>query len=299
MNLLKIVYSSIRNTPNIYRSIVGNRVVSNISNNTNSEIYKNNWSISTTFYIFTDTFIPSLPFYCPSWMPNIIKKTIFGGNSIFLPDIDTINNPNPEQSFLFINGILTNETIIQQNIKLLKQKFNRPIQCVFNKTDSFIMDLLECAIGKLSNDLTEASLLGLSSISKILLNPEINKLVIICHSQGTIITAQILRNLHKFGLDKLEYIKKIEIYAFGCCASNMKYLINDDDNNQYPYMEHFANENDIVAKMGCNHSKDIEDYIDIDGKIFINKGKSGHLFNSHYLDNFVLDYPESKLISYL
>ena len=189
MNLLKIVYSSIRNTPNIYRSIVGNQVLSNISNNTNSEIHKDNWSISNTFYLITDIFIPSLPIHCPSWMPNIIRKTIFGGNSLFLEDTDTINNSNPEQYFLFINGILTNETIIQKNIKLLKNKFNRPIHCLFNKTDSFIMDLLECAIGKQTNDLTEASILGLSTISRILLDPKINKFVIICHSQGTIIIA--------------------------------------------------------------------------------------------------------------
>lgn len=295
MNLLKIVYSSIRNTPNIYRSIVGNKV---ISNNTHSAFHKNNLSISKSFYLFTDIFIPSLPIYCPSWMPNIIRKTIFGGNSVFLEDTNTINNSNPDQYFLFINGILTNETIIQQNIHLLKKKFNRPIHCVFNKTDSLIMDLLECAIGKQTNDLTEPSLLGLSTISKILLNPEINKLVIICHSQGTIIISQILRNLDKFGLKKIEYLEKLEIYAFGSCVSHMKYLITDD-NNQYPYMEHFANENDLVAKMGCNHSKDIEEYIDIDGTIFINKGKSGHLFNSHYMDNFPQDYPDSKLNSYL
>ena len=37
MGLFKILYSSVRNTSNIYRSIVGNKVVTNISSNNNSE----------------------------------------------------------------------------------------------------------------------------------------------------------------------------------------------------------------------------------------------------------------------
>ena len=154
------------------------------------------------FYLYTDIFIPTLPFYCPSWMPNIIRKTIFGCNSVLIEDKEIEPPDNSDEYFLFINGILTNETILEQNIKLLRTLFNRPINCVFNKTDSFIMDIIECAIGKETDDLTDASFITLSTISTILLNKDIKKLVIICHSQGTIIVSQVLRNIEKFGLNK-------------------------------------------------------------------------------------------------
>ena len=59
------------------------------------------------------------------------------------------------------------------------------------------MDLLECLIGKQTNDLTEASFVTLSVISKLLLSSKLKKLIIICHSQGTIIMSQVLANLNK------------------------------------------------------------------------------------------------------
>ena len=64
------------------------------------------------------------------------------------------------------------------------------------------MDIIECAIGKETDDLTDASFITLSTISTILLNKDIKKLVIICHSQGNIIVSPVLRNLEKFGLNK-------------------------------------------------------------------------------------------------
>ena len=292
MRFIKILYSSFKNTPNIYKSLMGNDVISNVTNNSRSELHKNNWTISKGFYLLTDMIIPTLPIHCPSWMPNIVKKTIFGGNSVYIEDKNYCNKNS--EYFLFINGILTNETILEQTLNLLRNKFNRPINCVFNKTDSLIMDLFEATIGKTTNDLTEVSHLVLSTVSKILLDENIDKLVIICHSQGTIIMSQVLQNLEKFGLDKEDLLKKMEIYAFANCSTQMKYVVKD-----YPYMEHFANENDIIAKMGCNYSPDIKDYIDIDGKIYIKENGYGHLFNSHYLENFTNDYPLSNLNKYL
>ena len=67
----------------------------------------------------------------------------------------------------------------------------------------------------------------------------------------------------------------------------------------YPYIESFANENDLVAKMGCNCSDDIKELINIDGKLFVNKNSSGHMFNTHYFNNFSIDYSESKLNNYI
>ena len=277
------------NTSNIYRSIAGYHNP-NIKKTANPSFYNK-------ICFFMDIIVPKIPLRCPSWMPIFIKNSIFGGNSYMIEDKKEddkqIQSSNKEY-FLFVNGILTNRDIVSKNINALKIMLNRPIHCVFNNTDSFIFDVIESAIGKQTNDLTEASFITLSVISKILLNKDIDKLVIICHSQGTIIVSQVMRYLHNFGLDKEDYLKKIEIYAFANCSSNMKYIINE-----YPYMEHFANEHDLVGKMGCNHDEDINHLIDIDGNIYINKGAYGHYLYPHYLFNFKNNYPDSKLNQYL
>ena len=292
MSLLRIIYSSIKNTSNIYRSIVGYRVINNITTNMDSEFNRNHWSITKGIYLLSDIFIPSLPFHCPDWMPNIIKKTIFGGNSKFIED--TENDDNDRIYMIFVNGILTNETLLEQNKHLLKKIFNRPINCIHNNTDSLIMDLIECGIGKVSDDLTESAFLTLSIIIKKVLDNKIDKLVIICHSQGSIIVSQALRNLEKFGLNRNEYLKKLEIFTFANCSSDMRYI-----KDEYPYMEHIANEHDLVAKMGSNRDNDIAKYIHIDGEIIIKKNKYGHFFNCHYMNNFIIDYPKSRLNNYI
>ena len=70
------------------------------------------------------------------------------------------------------------------------------------------MDLIEC-MGKQTNDLTEASFVTLSVISKLILNPNIKKLIIICHSQGTIIMAQVIEQIRsRFRFKDKEYILK-------------------------------------------------------------------------------------------
>ena len=64
---------------------------------------------------------------------------------------------------------------------------------------------------------------------------------------GGVVGCSILYHLSKFGLNKEIYMKKLEIYSFANCASRMNYVYD-----KYPYMEHFANGEDFVARLGCN-----------------------------------------------
>ena len=288
--MFRILYSAYKKTNNIYTSIVGEKVRENIFHNSNSELNKTNWSIFKFIHLLSDIFLIKLPIHCPSWIPYPIKKLFFGENSKYLPA-----NIEYEDGIciIFINGIMSNEKVVELNRIELMKLLNRQINILHNVTDSLVVDLIECLIGKTTSDLTEASTVALYTLCNKLLDPNIKKIVIIAHSQGTIITSNVLKNLYKLGLDKEKYLKKIEIYAFANCTSKMNYITK-----KFPYMEHFANNNDFVASLGCNCSDDIKDIISIDGKIFI-KNKSGHMFNSHYIDNFTEDFPNSKLMKYI
>tara|TARA_Y100000992_G_C21211385_1_gene465630 strand:- start:34 stop:921 length:888 start_codon:yes stop_codon:yes gene_type:complete len=291
MIIFQILYDAYKNTKNLYRSIAGNNIKIDVTENEKSELNKKHWNIYKLIELNSDLFIPKLPIHSPSWVPKFIKKILFGSNCKYLPD--SIKDED-KICIIYINGIMSNRDVVEVNRGELKKIFNRPIDVIHNVTDSFIMDILECLIGKETNDLTEASTITLYTVSKKLLDININKVILICHSQGTIIVSKVLQSLAKLGLDKEYYLKKLEIYAFANCASKMNYIVHN-----YPYMEHFANEDDFVARLGCNCSDEMKKYISIDGNVFIKENKSGHMFNSHYIDNFSNDYPTSKLNKYI
>ena len=85
------------------------------------------------------------------------------------------------------------------------------INVLFNASDTLIIDLIEALIGKNTEQLTQALTIALYTICSKLLDENINKLIIIAYSQGTIIIAKVLNSLHKLGLNKEKYlsIKKI------------------------------------------------------------------------------------------
>ena len=291
MRILKIVYHAFIDTKNFYRSLFGYDIKKNITNNTYSEFNIKYWTFIEFIKLISDLFFIKLPICPPLWIPEKYRGILFGSYSKYIKnDIELDSSGN---CFIYINGIMSNEKLVMINKKYLETLLNKPINIIHNITQTLVMDLIECLIGKETEYLTEASTISLYTITSKLLDDNINKIIIICHSQGTIIVAKVLNTIKKMGLDKDIYLSKLEIYAFANCATNMSYI-----KNNLPYMEHFANDNDFVAKCGCNCPQSIKKYINIDGEIFINKHKSGHMLNSHYLNNFKVDYPTSKLNMY-
>jgi hypothetical protein len=50
-----------------------------------------------------------------------------------------------------------------------------------------------------------------------------------------------------------------------------------------PYIEHFGNENDIVARLGMQAPNAATHRIAVEGPRFVRPGAWGHLLNVHYL----------------
>ena len=277
--ILRIIVSALYNSKNIFRSLVGY----------NKENLPFNIKIflKQLYYIL----IPTLPFRTPKWIPNFVKKIFFKDDSRYL-----ISHPEVVDNicFLYINGILSSNQEVLNDINKLNEIFNRPINGIYNPTDSFTIDLIESLIDKETNHITQPALIGLFTISKKILDPQIDKVIIIAYSQGTLILSKILNLLSNLGFDKEIYLKKIEIYSIANCSSKMRYISQD-----LPYMEHFVNENDFIGRLGINCSDHLKSYIKIDGQKILIKNKYGHLLNENYLDNFLVDYCNSKLINYI
>jgi hypothetical protein len=308
------------------------------------------WRPLQTLKYLRDATIPARPWGPPDWarrlMPDLVTE-LFWRPSRFFRQSDEYGSPCsfPDEHWFFINGVATNEALARLNAAFLAQLFHRPITVMQNATDSLLVDLVECGLGKgLTLDretMTEPAWRAASAILEALNAPATRRVVVIAHSQGTIIMANVLRAIaetlqaqdllltrrHMAGwhdyttalmggrkqADKalrddlahglsvfaagtpsavLEKLDKLEIYTFANCADTMKYVARRGG-KAYPYLEHFANEFDIVARLGILSPND---RIDIDGPAFVQEGAWGHLLNEHHLfaiDDYLYPGPEA------
>ena len=145
-----------------------------------------------------------------------------------------------------------------------------------------------------------------------LVDPTVTKVVLIGHSQGGIIVSQVIDDL----LSQLPVrtMSKLEVYTFGSAASHFsnpflalrsnasanqpneqrslkmsqsKLANASQGNHVIPYMEHYANEYDLVPRWGVLHS--VQDVLNARyaGSIFIRLGASG-------MWNFVHQKPDLR-----
>ena len=172
-------------------------------------------------------------------------------------------------------------------------------------------------------DLTEPAERATEVIAHALVAPHVDKVVVIAHSEGTIIAANVIwalgdildaadsgRSGHLLPAERRimrtiapgvraqrgddgepsvrRYLRKLEVYAFANCATSMTYA---DAEAQMPFIESFANRKDFIARLGVlsPYASGPAPLIQIDGDLFVREdnrsyGSSlGHLLNQHYL----------------
>lgn len=287
------------------RSIIGNPVGWLVNRNGSEFSAVTVYEPLSSLNLVADLTIPALPLQAPASLPVVFKRLFWRPTKIlFSAGYNQNSSCFSDESWFFINGICTNEKVARINARYLSKLFHRPFQIVQNATDGAFVDLVECVIGKGvdSGQLTEPAQKGYPAILAALKDPRNERVVVICHSQGTIIMSNILQALkdpdykHALylegngastrsctdepeALDNVSLLKKLEIYAFANCATTMTHV----EGQGYPYIESFANQYDIVARFGCTSPKAVQLGIQIDGPTFERKGKWGHLLNSHYL----------------
>jgi hypothetical protein len=227
------------------------------------------------------------------------------------------------ERWFFINGIVTSRELAVRNVDALRRLFDRPFTLIHNPTQGFTNDLVESALQKFSNINTEPAARAFLAIAEALLNDTVENVVVVAHSQGTIVMGDALDLLYcsidrkyfdrtnmndedlevfmnyssgtvksaelKEMAERLEargpgVLAKLELYMFANAASRMCYI---DEKQKYPHIESFANEHDIVTRLGSLARDDFhnEDLIRIDGSLFT-CDRYGHLLNAHYLPDF-------------
>jgi hypothetical protein len=196
--------------------------------------------------------------------------------------------------WFFINGIATSPELSKVNAKKIAEIFKREIHLLYNPSDSIPFDLIECIMDRTFKMGTKVT----QSMYKVLLKAlyDYEKVVIISHSQGGIIAAELVNRLVK-DMDCEHMAEKLEVYTF---ASATNYMLKNkrlsiEKNKMIPHIEHFANTKDFISKIGVLHYRN-----DVAGYLYTNES-SGHLLNIHYLVQFLNGEfgTESKLFSYI
>ncbi len=224
------------------------------------------------------------------------------------PEAEVKANKFPKEKWIYINGIATDKKGALTNGRLMNSMFGRPVHVVHNPTDGPLLDVLECIAGK-----TELIKYGEIEPRQVLMKyikeslkeakaSGMEKVVLIAHSQGTIITGNTLRLLGEDPEVKDLMKDLMEVYTFAGCAHRMP-------GENVKYHENMSNAADTVAWLGhvCpsplkkfwrNTSlKPIEFTYDEQDKSIVEDKGVGHLLVSHYLTPMRDDgkFAESRL----
>lgn len=273
------------------------------------------WRALRAVKYLADVFVPSLPLTAPAWFPEPLAPLFWRPSRIDQrPDHNGSWTSHLDEAWFFINGILTNHAVAQLNAAYLAHLFHRPITLVQNSTGGLLEDLAESALDKAFGRTGEAATKAFPPIYDALKDPQTKRVVVVAHSQGTIIASVALRFMgllypgrragrsagramavpervlpDDMPLDPTNFealhrdeLGKLEIYCFANCATQMQH-IDRDANGPVPWIESYGNEFDIVARLGMLAPHPTARGVAIDGPRYERKDAWGHLLNRHYL----------------
>ncbi|MGZ6576143.1 MAG: hypothetical protein ACXVHB_33150 [Solirubrobacteraceae bacterium] len=272
------------------------------------------FDVLNTLRYLSDVLVPSAPLTAPDWVPAPLAPFFFHPTRVMQhPDQYGSWTSNRREKWLFINGILTDEGVAQLNAEYIADLFHRPITVIQNSTDGAVEDLAECAVEKAFGRNGEAATVAFPAIYDALKDPQAERVVVVAHSQGTIIASVILHlmkliyrqrgrrsavardrdavrremrtarvdlDLEDFDELTREDINKLELYCFANCATKMRYV---DAAAGKPWIESFGNQYDLVARLGMLAPHPKRWGVEIDGPRYERPGAWGHLLNRHYL----------------
>lgn len=217
---------------------------------------------------------------------------------------ESFRRRHSKESWLFINGICTSRSGLVLILRRLETLFQRPIVGIHNRTLGPLLDLLECIVQRDISYSTRDVRQGYAECKRRLQDIDIEKVVLIVHSQGGIIASLIL---DEFLNDlSLQQLSKLEIYTFGNAANHFSNPVVDLSNRLYTirHIEHYANGKDPISRIGVlefandrikptalltqtnNKSKDDPPNtsyagLRFNGRLFVRWNVSGHLLLSN------------------
>ncbi|MGB1060869.1 MAG: hypothetical protein ACPGZU_12105 [Ketobacter sp.] len=181
------------------------------------------------------------------------------------------------EKWFFINGICTSPPIAILNGLELAKAFHRPIHLIHTPTYGAVRDLWDSITARTLRKDGKLSRPAYDVVKEALAHHD--KVVIVGHSQGTIVSSYIARKLLK---DKRyrHHAPKLEIYCIAGVADSFRVdpQLSEHFGRGVPYVEHFANGMDFFCRIGVLAHAD-----NTAGEVFCIPDRTGHLLNDHYI----------------
>lgn len=99
---------------------------------------------------------------------------------------------HPGERWVFVNGVCTGSSGLQQNIDRLSLLFGRKVLGIHNQSYGLISDLLECIVQRCLSYSTEDVRVACEVLRGYLVDEEVKKVVLVAHSQGGIILSMVV-----------------------------------------------------------------------------------------------------------
>ncbi len=179
--------------------------------------------------------------------------------------------------WFFINGLASPAPTATLNASELARVFRRPIHLLHLPTWSIWRDIATSVTARTLRKDGELSRPATYVVQQAL--EENERVVLVCHSQGTIVASYIVRKLLRNEATR-PLVKKLELYCIGGMADSLEVdvTLSDEAGHPVPYVEHFANGRDYFAEIGVLSHLD-----NTEGTVFCIPKRPGHLLNQHYL----------------
>jgi len=206
--------------------------------------------------------------------------------------------PRLSEKWLFINGIANEQVWFRQSCDKIRDKFQREIRGIYNRSDGILWDLIECAgehsMAELKDVVqrTQSSQAAQEVLERELRDalwpssgspPE--KVVMIAHSQGCLLLRLVLQALVEDdpnGSQRRKDMKeRLRVFTFGNPSIDWQVIDGTEQAlSEYAKVtEHFAHKVDFVALLGVVSYRDTGYGSE---SVFYSKGGRGHLFGAHY-----------------
>lgn len=181
------------------------------------------------------------------------------------------------EKWLFINGICTSPPVAILNCAEIARVFHRSVHLIHTPTYGAVWDLWDSITARTLRKDGKLSRPAYDVVKEALVTHD--RVVIMGHSQGTIVSSYIARKLLK---DKKyrHLAPKLEIYCIAGVADSLRVdkVLSEKHQHGVPYVEHFVNGLDFFGRIGVlahlEHTA---------GAVFCLDQKKGHLLNDHYL----------------
>ncbi|KAG4025090.1 hypothetical protein MFRU_067g00190 [Monilinia fructicola] len=157
------------------------------------------------------------------WVLNLSICFILNGSRLVstyesAPEYAQRKDEHAHEQWLFLNGVCIGRHWLKSSVNRLALTFGRPVLGIHNRTNGLIFDVLECLIQRSLNYASTDIRTAYRILKGKLYDTNINRIILVLHSQGGIEGSMIIDWL--LAEIPQDLLQKLEVYTFGNAANH-------------------------------------------------------------------------------